>query len=100
MGSGLGAGYAVRQYVCWNYIGRGHTGNSVKSLVGFEALAVLSALFHPSGIARLARVSDMFIQPVLRWWDRTFPLVLGDTDVFLGPRACMLDWCPSSSCGR
>ena len=44
--------------------------------------------------------SDMFIRPVLRWWGRTFPLVLGDTEIFLPARACMLDWCPSGSCGR
>jgi hypothetical protein len=44
--------------------------------------------------------SDMFVRPVLRWWGRTFPPVLGDTDIFLGPRARPLDWCPSGSCGR
>jgi hypothetical protein len=34
-----------------------------------------------------ARFSDMFIRPVLRWWDRTFPLVLGDTEIFLRPES-------------
>ena len=68
------------------------------------SLCYYSRCRRPSSRSAALRVaqplSDMFIQPVLRWWDRTFPLVLGDTDVFLGPRACMLDWCPSSSCGR
>ena len=44
---------------------------------------------HPLADSASPRLtfSDMFIRPVLRWWDRTFPLVLGDTDIFLRPES-------------